>query len=176
MTPFECDFQRRWRCDWRFRVWDRNSNRSWLTTRRESGAIADLVSAACRATARPPPRRCASRDRFTMRGRTKASGSRRRPRTTPRHRAPVPRGCSSPTTRGSSSSRPSPPTTSSASASGRCRSPLRLPSNGSVWKKPTTGCGRSTSTRSCWPRSTNAIASSRGDPRGRYVVGLTCQS
>ena len=45
-----------------------------------------------------------------------------------------------------------------------------------VWRKPTTGCGRSTSKRSCWPRWTNAITSFRSDPRVKHVAGPKCQS
>ena len=54
------------------------------------------------------------------------------------------------------------------------RTPLRT--NALDWKKRTTSAGRSISTASSWPRSTNATTSSRANSCVNDVAGPKCQS
>ena len=54
------------------------------------------------------------------------------------------------------------------------RTPSRT--NALDWKKRTTSAGRSISTASSWPRSTNATTSSRANSRVNDVAGPKCQS
>jgi hypothetical protein len=62
----------------------------------------------------------------------------------------------------------------SAAASACSTSPTPSPISKSASRKAATACGRSTFTRSCWPRSTNAITSFRANSRVTDVAGPKC--